>query len=175
MVKSSVFFRILVWIVMIFVAGAIAVYLDFRYFPVVIKSVFWHLFSFLVGVVLMRVVIVISRNTGRTLAKYGRVGDLPRMETNRLVKEGVYAYMRHPMHLGLMLMPVAWGFVLGSPVFLLFFAPLEIVFILLMIKLFEEPEALRKFGKEYEIYMQRTPGFCFKKECLKALFEKVEK
>jgi protein-S-isoprenylcysteine O-methyltransferase Ste14 len=97
------------------------------------------------------------------------------METNVLATEGIYKFMRHPMHLGLLFFPVAIAFLIGSPSFILILAPLEIVFMLVMIKLVEEPEALRKFDSQYLDYMKQVPWFCFNMECLKELFKPVPK
>jgi protein-S-isoprenylcysteine O-methyltransferase Ste14 len=117
----------------------------------------------------------ISKNTGRTLAKYGRKGEVKRMETNVLAKEGIYKYMRHPMHLGLFLFPVSIAFLVASPSFILIISPIEILFMLIMIKLAEEPEAVRKFGDEYLEYKKQTPMFCLKVDCLKELLKDVPK
>lgn len=167
--------RMLVWLV--FLAGGIwgGLSLDRVLFPAVYGSLWFHVTGFLIGLGLLRLVMTVSRNTGRTLAKYGREGELPRMETNRLVTEGVYRYMRHPMHLGLLLFPFAFAFLTGSPSFVLMIAPAETILILLLIKWIEEPEAIRKFGTEYLNYMHHTPWFCFKRDCLRELFKKVEK
>jgi protein-S-isoprenylcysteine O-methyltransferase Ste14 len=167
--------RMLVWLV--FLVGGIwgGLSLDRILFPAVYGSLWFHAAGFLIGLGFLRLVMTVSRNTGRTLAKYGREGELPRMETNRLVTEGVYHYMRHPMHLGLLFFPFAFAFLAGSPSFVLMIAPAEIILILLLIKWMEEPEAIRKFGTEYLNYMHHTPWFCFKIDCLRELFKKVEK
>ena len=123
---------------------------------------------------LLRLVMNASRKTGRLLAREGRVGKLPRMETNRLVTTGIYGCMRHPMHLGLLFFPLAVGLVAGSPSFILLFAPLEAFFILVMLKFYEEPEAIRKFGDEYRAYQRRVPMFDFSVECLRELFLRRE-
>ncbi len=168
-------FRILVWFLMIFGGGTISVFLDRIFFKQIWESALWHYVSFILGVIILAAVIIVSKNTGRTLAKYGRKGNIKRLETNVLVKEGIYKYMRHPMHLGLMFFPLAFGLLIGSPVFLSVFSPLEIMFIFMMIKYYEEPEAVRKFDGDYLEYMKETPGFCISAECIKALFKKVEK
>jgi len=115
-----------------------------------------------------------SRNTGRLLARLGREGDLPRMETNKLVSGGYYACMRHPMHLGLFLLPLATAFIIGSLSFVLIIAPLEILFLIIMIKLFEEPQAVRKFGDDYLRYCEQVPMFSLRQEYLRALFGNKE-
>jgi len=164
--------RITTWIFMIFGGAALSFYIDNQLFPLVYKDIIFHVFSFIVGFVLLLLVLRVSKNTGRTLAKYGREGKLPRMNTNKFVDKGVYKYMRHPMHLGLLFFPLSIALLLGSVSFILIIAPIEIVFMLIMIKLIEEPEAKRKFSKDYIDYMNYTPWFCFRIECLKKLLSK---
>ena len=168
-------FRLFVWFLFLVGGTILGIYLDMSLFPYMLKNIIWHLVSFVFGFALLKIVMTISRNTGRTLAKYGREGKLPRMETNRLVKSGIYSCMRHPMHLGLMLFPVAVAFLSGSISFILFIAPAEIIFMIIMIFSLEEPEAIRKFGQEYINYKKEVPAFNFSKTCLKMLFKKVEK
>ena len=160
---------------MIFGGSILGYYLDYLIFENVHQNIILHMVSFLIGVFLLSLVIKTSKNTGRTLAKYGRKGKLKRMETNVLVKQGIYKYMRHPMHLGLFLFPVGIAFLIGSPSFILIIAPVEIIFMLIMIKLVEEPEAINKFGEQYLNYKKQVPGFCFKIKCLKKLLENVPK
>ncbi|MHB8854353.1 MAG: methyltransferase family protein [Ignavibacteriaceae bacterium] len=165
--------RIFVWIIMIGGGAALGLYLDTILFKNIHISFVFHVISFVIGFLLLILVMKISRNTGRTLAKYGRKGDIKRMETNVLVKQGVYKYMRHPMHLGLLLFPLSIAFLIGSPSFILIIAPIEIIFMLIMIKFFEEPEAIRKFGNEYLEYKNQVPWFCFKIKCLEELFRSI--
>ncbi len=169
------FFRLIIWLIMIIGGGIISIYFDSRFFPVLFSNKLFHYVSFVFGVLLMRAVIVVSKNTGRTLAKYGRKGEIKRMETNLLVKEGPYKFMRHPMHLGLLFFPLAFALLLGSPSFILIVSPIEIIFMIIMIRKVEEPEAIKKFGDAYKKYMQTTPSFCIRKECLVELFKKVKK
>ncbi|NOX19507.1 MAG: isoprenylcysteine carboxylmethyltransferase family protein [Chlorobi bacterium] len=169
------FLRLAVWIIMIFGGAALSIYFDGIYFDSLFHNVWFHIGSFLIGAMLTKAVITVSKNTGRTLAKYGRKGKIKRMETNVLVKEGIYKLMRHPMHLGLLFFPVAVALLLGSPTFIFIIAPLDAFFMLAMIKLIEEPEAIGKFDGEYLKYMKETPMFCFSGKCLKELFRKVEK
>jgi len=156
------------------VGGAfLGYYLDSLLFAT--PTFYFYIISILIGILILIVMVRISRNTGRTLAQYGRKGELKRMETNILVKEGIYAYMRHPMHLGLFLFPLGIAFLIASPSFILIIAPIEIIFMLIMIKLFEEPEAIEKFGQDYLNYKKEVPWFCFKRICLQKLLRKVHK
>ncbi len=160
---------------MIIGGGVLGYYLDYLIFKNIHNNIIFHIVSLLIGIFLLFLVIKISKNTGRTLAKYGRKGKLKSMQTNVLAKQGIYKYMRHPMHLGLFLFPLGIAFLIGSPSFILIIAPIEIIFMLIMIKLVEEPGAFKKFGDEYINYKQQVPWFCFKIKCLKELLKNVPK
>lgn len=155
---------------MIFGGATAGLYLDALWFPQWLTDPLFHIISFIIGVLLVKLVINSSRNTGRLLARLGREGNLSRLQTNKLVTEGYYACMRHPMHMGLLLFPLAAAFLIGSISFILIIAPLEMVFMVAMIKLVEEPQALRKFGKAYEKYKKQVPMFSLRLECLQSLF-----
>jgi len=173
--KKSAKLRVFFWFFFLIgglIAGVVTdIWMRGTYF----KSWFFHGVSFFAGMGLLFLVMRASRHTGRILAKYGREGDIPRMETNRLVKVDVYGCMRHPMHLGLLFFPLSVALLIGSLSFIFFYAPLEIVIMVLMIKYIEEKEAIRKFGDEYRQYMTEVPFFNFSLACLKKLISSVEK
>ncbi len=160
---------------MIFGGAALGLYLDNFLFKNIHTNIIFHSICFVIGSSLVLLVIRISKNTGRTLAKYGRKGDIKRMETNVLVKQGVYKYMRHPMHLGLLFLPLSFAFLIGSLSFILLIVPAEIILMLILIKFYEEPETIKKFGNEYLEYKKQLPWFCFKMNCLKELLKNVTK
>lgn len=161
--------RLLVWVVFLGGGGALGILIDLRLWPGWWHNPLWHLASALVGVGVLQIVIRVSRATGRWLARCGRAGNLPRMQTNRLVTVGPYACMRHPMHLGLMLFPLAIALLLGSPAFVLLVWPLEVLWIVLLVLLIEEREARAKFGADYAAYARRVPAFNLQPACLARL------
>ena len=167
--KTKNYLRILFWIIMLFGGAILSIHYDKIYFRSIFENTYFHFFSFILGYLLLKWVLKVSRNTGRYLAKLGREGDIPRMETNQLVTTGRYAMMRHPMHFGLWFFPLAFALLIGSPTFILIVAPLEMLFMIIMIKLWEEPEAKKKFGRAYEEYKKKVPFFCFKPECIAEL------
>ena len=169
--SASVAFRLVMWVLMLLGGAALGVALDRRWFPHLWRSWAFHLGTFILGAALLRFVLIVSRNTGRFLARMGREGGIPRMETNKLVTEGMYGCMRHPMHFGLLFFPLSVALLLGSPTFIFVIAPLEMLFMVGMIKAFEEREALRKFGDAYREYMRRVPMFNLRPDCLKKLLE----
>ncbi len=149
--------------------SGLSLWLDWHWARSLLLNPFFHLLTLVAGLFLLRFVMRVSRYTGRLLARLGREGDIPRMETNKLVTTGIYGCMRHPMHLGLLLFPWAVALILGSPFFLLALAPLETLFILAMVKLVEEPGAIAKFGDEYREYQKRVPAFSLRLDCLRQL------
>ena len=157
--------RMLIWVLMLIGGGALGIWLDLRWFHALFVNPVFHLASLVVGVLLLRLVMRASRHTGRLLARMGREGDIPRLETNKLVTTGVYGCMRHPMHFGLLFFPWSVALILGSPSFILFIAPLEMLFMVVMIKLVEEPEAFRKFGDAYREYQKQVPMFNLRHVC----------
>ena len=166
----SVIIRIVLWFIMLFGGSYISIRHDIALHVVLFYSVAFHIVSFLLGVILLRLAFTAAAHGGRELAKNGRDRNLPRLETNKLVTSGIYAQMRHPMLFGLLLLPFALAFLLGSPTFITIVAPLEMVFIALMVLIFEEMECRKKFGASYEKYSKEVPMICFKKNCLKRLF-----
>jgi len=165
--------RILVWTVMMFGGAALGIILDLSWFSGLFRNIYFHLITLVPGAGLMRLVMLVSRNTGRALAKRGREGEVAKFETNKLVTEGYYSCMRHPMHFGLLFFPLSFALVVGSVSFIILIAPLEIIIMIVLIKLFEEPEAVRKFGEEYRKYMHEVPMFSLKWSCIKKLFSEA--
>ncbi len=166
--------RIVIWFVFLVGGGALSLWLDWHWLRSLFLNPLFHLLTLVLGVLLLRMVLRISRNTGRLLARMGREGDIPRMETNVLVIEGVYACMRHPMHFGLLFFPWSVALILGSPTFILFVAPLEMLLMIVMIKFIEEPEAIRKFGDAYREYRSQVPMFNLSRACLRLLLNNEE-
>lgn len=163
--------RMLLWVIMLVGGGALGIYLDWEWFRPLFLNPIFHVITFILGLILLKFVIQISRYTGRLLAQRGREGDIPRMDTNKLVTEDVYRCMRHPMHLGLLFFPWAVALILGSPTFILIIAPLEMVFMIVLIKLVEEREAIHKFGDAYRAYQAQTPMFSLRLSCLRLLLQ----
>lgn len=164
----SVVIRLFLWFVMIIGGAAYALIKDWG--TPLFSNILFHSVCMLLGIALLKLAFNAAGNGGRELTK-GRVGNIPRMETNRLVTTGIYSCMRHPMLFGLTLLPLGWGLLLGSPTFISVVAPLEMLFIIVMVMIFEEMEVRHKFGKAYEAYRQTVPMVSFDLKCLKKLFQ----
>ncbi len=166
----SVVVRILLWIFILIGGVCFGIKYDFKYFNQTFHSFVFHTISFCLGFFMMKLSFNAAKVGGRELKKYGKEGDIPRLETNKLVTTGIFKCFRHPMLFGLSFIPLSLAFMIGSPTFILFIAPLEMVFILIMVLVFEEREAYGKFGEEYTKYKNKTPILSKDIECYKRLF-----
>jgi len=163
----SVVIRILLWLLMLFGGAWYSIAKDINnpYF----QTLSFHVLTAIFGAFIIFLAFRASANGGRELTK-GRVGDIPRLETNRLVTTGIYSCMRHPMLFGLTLLPLGWALLLGSPTFITIVAPLEMLFIIIMVLIFEEREVKGKFAKEYKSYSAKVSMVSFEWRCMKKLF-----
>jgi len=168
-ITKSVFIRIVIWIVLIIGGIVLSLFFDLKYFKNFLFYPLFHFIAFVFGVFVLKLSFHAASVGGKTLKKYGRKGNIPRLETNMLVTEGIYKCTRHPMFLGLMLFPLGIGLILGLPTFMFFIAPLESLLILSIGIWLDEKEAIKKFGNEYLKYKKSTPVFP-NRECLKKLF-----
>lgn len=121
----------------------------------------------LAGAVLLLVSLRGAAVTGRYLAVYGnpvKRGKGPG-EPTRLVKEGPYSCMRHPMHLFLSLFPLSVGLLVATWCSILL-GLAEMIAVLILAVVLDEKESLARFGKEYEEYRRRVPAFNLDPRCL---------
>jgi protein-S-isoprenylcysteine O-methyltransferase Ste14 len=167
---ASVVIRIIIWIILIFGGIALSLYLDLKYFKSLLFNPYFHFITLILGFFALKLAFHAAAVGGRELKRKGRDGDIPRLETNRLVTSGIYECTRHPMLFGLMLLPLGVALFLGLPSFIFFIAPLEAFFIFIMVITLEEKEAYIKFGNDYLKYKEKTPLFPKTKECFKKLF-----
>jgi len=165
----SVIVRIVLWLVMLIGGAWYSLLHDYN--NVLFRDIYFHILSAGAGIIVLIFAFRAAANGGRELTK-GRVGDIPRLETNRLVRSGIYSCMRHPMLFGLTLLPLGWALLLGSPTYIILVAPIEMFFIIMMVLIFEEMEVDKKFAKEYAEYRKEVPMVSLRLECLKLLFKK---
>jgi protein-S-isoprenylcysteine O-methyltransferase Ste14 len=168
--SASVVVRVLLWVFLLIGGAIYGITKD-------LNNPLWYSPTFRIICLILGYFILVyafrsAINGGRELKK-GRVGDIPRLETNHLVTTGIYSCMRHPMLFGLTLLPPGSALITGSPTFIFIIAPLEMVFIIFMVIVFEEWEINKKFGLEYAEYRKKVPMVSFKIKCLKKLFGKV--
>ena len=162
--------RTIFWITIISGGIAGSLYIDYNILHIHVNLT-WHIILFVIGLILLRIILYIGAHIGGVLReaykKNKRQKSIP-----PLVREDVYSCMRHPMHIGLLLLPESIGLMMGSPSFILIIAPIIMVFIIIMIKMVDEKEAEKIFGEEYEKYKKEVPMFSLSPVCLKYFFYK---
>lgn len=152
----------------------------FFFWPVVWFIVFWAaylpkakcinadslgIWSTIIGIFILLWAFAIHIVAGKTLKKKGHTPGHKSIWPNRMVTIGIYSCMRHPQHLGLAMIPLGIAFLLRSMAAVLVagWAVLAAFFFVIVI---EEPECIEKFGEEYFRYVQNTPAFSLRLQCL---------
>ena len=82
--------------------------------------------------------------------------NMPWEPAPELILEGVYRYMRNPMHVGVFLVMLGEGLILRSA-FLLVFTACAVILHLFYIPYSEERGLERRFGEAYRTYKQHVP------------------
>lgn len=78
-------------------------------------------------------------------------------QTTRLVSQGAYRYIRHPLYTSLILF--GWGIYLKHPLPLTTTLIFTTCGLLAATAIVEEQQNLKKFGEEYRQYMEKTKRF----------------
>lgn len=114
----------------------------------------WRFPVALAGVVLMLAGTILRRAAIRTLRQYFTV-NVTVLDGQRIVKDGLYKYMRHPSYTGLLLRYFGFGLAFANWLSLaLIFLPLAGA---VCYRIFVEEAALRRaFGGEYASYAAGT-------------------
>ncbi len=119
-----------------------------------------------IGLLLVAMAFALSASAGRHLRLYGKSRPSGFGQIDRLVTVGVYSCVRHPNHLGLALLSLGLALSLDSLSHLLVATPIQILGVVAFVRLVEEPEVRRKFGREYEEYSRRVRGLIPDLPCL---------
>ena len=77
----------------------------------------------------------------------------------KLVTTGPYAYVRHPQATSWFILFWGLGFLFQSFSLVFIFTPLFVLISVLDVKMIEESELEKRFGKEYVEYKKRVPTF----------------
>jgi len=126
----------------------------------------WAFLGFVLGFGLFVYSMVVASIAGRTLKLYAhKKGEKREFWPNKFTDIGIYKCMRHPMHLGLGLLPLSIALMWGNVVAIIasgWGVALALIFVLLI----EEPQTLKRFDN-YSNYMQQVSAFSFNFKCLK--------
>ena len=118
------------------------------------------------GLLLIALAFALSASAGRHLRLYGKSRPSGFGQIDRLVTVGIYSCVRHPNHLGLAILSLGLALSLDSLSHLLIATPVQVLGVVALVYLVEEPEVGRKFGREYEEYARRVRGLVSDVPCL---------
>lgn len=85
----------------------------------------------------------------------GKGTPSPAFAPKRLVTKGPYAYVRNPMNIGEVILFLALALWFASPLLVAYAALAAIAFHIFIVT-WEEPQHLRRFGKEYSDYQRKV-------------------
>lgn len=130
-------------------------------------SGFWLTASRLFGVLLLLYSLFLASSGGRVLAKNAHQEAHETFWPDKFTEFGIFSCMRHSMHLGLAIFPVAFALLSGLilPILASGWGVTAALWFVLQI---EEKDALSKFGQTYMDYMLRVPPFSLRPGCIKA-------
>ncbi len=74
----------------------------------------------------------------------------------KMVKVGLYQYMRNPMYVGVLTMVLGWGILFQSPALLVYTGILFLAFHIRILTN-EEPWLAKTFGRDWQAYKDRVP------------------
>ena len=77
----------------------------------------------------------------------------------KLIKTGPYAYVRNPMLAGIFIWMFGLGILCRSISLMFISTPLFIILNIIELKMIEEPELAKRFGRDYLEYKKRVPMF----------------
>ena len=114
--------------------------------------------SWLIAVPLMAIGIGVTAWSGFHFLKV-KGTPVPFNPPPTLVITGPYKFVRNPMLTGVFFLLFGIGFAIKSLSLVVFFTPLFISANVWELKEIEEPELVKRLGKDYVVYQQRTPMF----------------
>ena len=140
------------------------------FFPGIIWPLYVHgilkITAIILGIFVLGFSLLLTSAGGRTLAKTGHQSNHETIWPDKFTDGGIFSCMRHPMHLGLALFPVALSLISGSVPAILS-SGWGVSGALWFVLFIEEKDALNKYGGQYSAYMLRVPPFSFAGKCFK--------
>lgn len=126
----------------IFIAQAISCALFFNMNNIILLSV---------GIILLSAGACMATSPYFLLRKKGRSWE----KTDKLITEGIYAIIRHPVYEGWIFVAISFTFL--APSVYTIAAGISVSFMVYSLMLSEEKDNIGKFGAEYKEYMNNVP------------------
>lgn len=156
--KRQLFFYLLIFVFMPIITFYVGKFIDIFFLLPSFPPVPWNLFA---GIGVFYLGLGLGIKSTRSLYQFG--GGLPwgeainEVKTKRMVKDGVYQYVRNPMVLGYSILPMGMGLIFRSLGMAISITPVVLAVNIAIVKLIEEPDLLERFGTDYISYKKATP------------------
>ncbi len=142
-----------------------SVFLPSLFYSLMLEGV-WLIVSRILGGILLVCSLLLASSGGRTLAKYAHKEAHETFWPDKFQRVGIFNCMRHPMHLGLAIFPIAVTLLSGL-VLAIFSSGWGVTAAFGFVLFIEEKDTLEKYGDEYSTYMKEVPPFSIKIKCFK--------
>ncbi len=120
--------------------------------------------STLIGIFLFIYSLALTAIAGRTLKRFAHTTK-GEFIPDKFVDRGIFGCMRHPMHLGIGLLPLSLALI-STNVMMISAAGWGLAAAFGFVLIIEEPETVEKYQDKYIGYMKRTPAFTLKPKCI---------
>ena len=139
------------------------------YFPLL------NIIFLLGGILLIFYGLLLNAIGGRTLKKYGHfeIGKGIK-KPEKLVEEGIYSCMRHPVQFGSIFFGWGIAFLTTKIIAILYTGWLSFLSLYFIMEI-EERETINEFGEKYCEFMRERKVFTFSYSCLRRGFEALKK
>jgi len=134
-------------------------------FPAKLNGI-WLILARIFGILLLLYSLFLTSTGGRTLAKLAHQEEHEHFWPDKFTEFGIFGCMRHAMHFGLAIFPLAIALISGF-VFAIASAGWGVSAAFWFVLVIEEKDTLEKYGATYTDYMQRVPPFSLKLSCFK--------
>ncbi len=151
--------KVLFWIIVYLGILAVGLLNSFE-----LNSFCSFLFTIL-GIFITIYALTLASIAGRTLKFYAHKEPGSSFIPDKFTNLGIYSCMRHPMHLGIGLLPLGVALLFGN-VAAIFASGWVLAAAFWFVLAIEEPETISSYGDDYIKYMQSVPPFSFSLKCL---------
>lgn len=112
----------------------------------------------IVGLLLLISAILLMSMSMMQLILHGQGLPISHLPPEKLVDRGIYQYLRHPIYTGFIFATAGTALVISSIGMLTVSLPMLILGILCYLRFYEEPALLKRYGRFYQEYTNRTPA-----------------
>lgn len=154
-VYSPTSYPILLLLYLLVIVGAILEYFYFRYIIFAREEI--NLIVSIIGLIMYVSVIPIRAKAVAALGRY-MAADIKIFEDHKLIKEGPYRYLRHPLEVCVIIEVISLALIPNSYCSLIFALLVFIPFVMYRTYL-EEKALIEKFGQDYIRYQGEVYGY----------------